>query len=100
DERADEGRDQPEQRRQRDQEWILQPALRVLVRPEAEREPEHEREEHEAVEDGVLGTRAEEAGESHRRILPINHPAAKAVPTTATRTHAASANIESISLGL
>ena len=48
-----------------------------------------------AVEDRVLGAGAEEAGECHRRILPIIQPAAKAEPMAAARTIAAMANIES-----
>ncbi|HEY7422197.1 MAG TPA: hypothetical protein VH541_09310, partial [Gaiellaceae bacterium] len=54
-------------------------------------------EEREAVEDRVLGAGAEEAGERHRRILPITQPAAKAEPIAAARTRAARTNIESFS---
>ena len=96
-ERAEERRDQSEHRAERDQKRILHPPLRILVRPVTEREPEHECEEGKPVEDRVLGAGAEEAGERHRRILPITQPAAKAEPIARARTAKASTNIESFS---
>src|SRR4029079_1252679 len=86
-----------ENHRHPDQQRVLDPALRVLVRPEAAAEREHEGDEGEPVENRVLGARAEEAGERHSSILPITQPAAKAEPITAARTRAASAQHENIS---
>src|SRR5262249_2729887 len=99
-ERPDERDDEREDRGESDQHRVRDPPSRVLVRPVAEREPEHEREEGEPVEDRVQGAGADEACERHNSILPITKPAAKAVPTTVTRTKVASAKIETISPGL
>src|SRR5262249_48385980 len=100
DERAEERRDQPANRRGCDPQQNLDPPPGALVRREAQAQPEHEGEEGEAVEDRVLSAGAEEAGERHRRILPIIQPAAKAEPIAAARAAATRTNIESFSLAL
>ena len=51
DERPDERREQPDERRKPDEERLFDAPLRVAVRPEAEREPEHDRQNDEQVED-------------------------------------------------
>src|SRR5579884_580991 len=100
DERPDERDHERDERREPDEQRVLDPPSGVLVRPVAEREPEHEREEREAVEDRVLGARADEAGRRHSSILPITKPAAKAEPTAPARTAATRSQIESFSCRL
>jgi hypothetical protein len=68
---------EPEQRRHADEPRILDPAARVLVDPERERQPEDGGEEQHQVPDQEPGTggeevvRAAECARDHNNILPI-----------------------------
>src|SRR2546430_15304322 len=64
DQRPDEGRHEPEQRRHRDEPRILDPAPGVLVDPERDREPEDADEEQRQVPDHRPGAGAEEVEDS------------------------------------
>src|SRR2546423_1732987 len=65
DERPEVRDHQRDEHRQADEERILHPAFRVLVRPETETEPEDDGEEEQAIEDAVRGTGADAAGHRH-----------------------------------
>src|SRR3954469_17282494 len=103
DEGPDERRDKPEHDGHRDQDRVLDAALRVLVHPVADGEPENDQEENEQVSDDLPGPGGKEVVDpteracDHRRILPIKYPARNASPTIATSTNVANAKTVSLS---
>src|SRR5690349_7575747 len=90
DERADVRQHEPDRNRDGDEDRILDAALRVLVDPVRDREPQDDQEEDEQVADDLPGPGGEEVVNSaeracdHRRILPIKYPTRNATPTIAT----------------
>src|SRR5690349_6882046 len=94
DERADVRDHERDEHRETDEQRVFHPALRVLVRPKAEAEPEDEGEEEQAIEDGVRGPGADEAGGRHERSArryrdPVTSTAPSGPANSSARVRAA-----------